>query len=96
MKRDPDPVNVPFDAGNGNARERPASVWSTSICPQQMEGGLSIHADIFENGVCVCQIVLSGDFESDAAVQAALTDRLSRWIDEYKQRGREAAPFQTF
>ena len=82
----PDRTHLPSNAGD-DLRER--SVWTSSIGPEQMEGGLSFHADIFENGVRVCRILISGDFETEAAAEAAVTERLSRWIAEYEQRCNE-------
>lgn len=94
VKRDGIPVNLPSNAGDDQCG-RPESVWTTSIRPEHMESGHSFHADIFENGLCVCRIVLSGDFESEATAEAALADRLSRWITEYEARRGHEKPMQT-
>ncbi|MDM0000691.1 hypothetical protein QTI24_18900 [Variovorax sp. J22P240] len=61
-------------------------MWTTTIEAEPMDGGLSYHADIFENGILVCRLALSGRFAGEEAAQIELNRRLNRWIAEYEQR----------
>ena len=65
------------------------AAWRTSIEAEPMDGGTSYRATIFEDGVCVCSVMLAGHFKNDADATRALHQSLSRWIAAYESRGGE-------
>lgn len=76
--------DLPPSDGDEVLRDR--AHWTTSIEAEAMQGGLSYHADVFENGTLVCRIALSGRFEGQAAAEMELRRRLNHWIAEYERR----------
>lgn len=67
------------------------AIWAASIATEPMDGGVSYHADIFENDIFVCRVALSSSFKGKAAAEIELNRRLHRWIGEYEQRSEKSA-----
>lgn len=86
------PISAVPSTDGDEALVREEVIWTTSIRAEPMDGGLSYCADIFEHGVFVCRIALSGRFESESVAEIELNRRLESWIAEYELRskGRDA------
>jgi hypothetical protein len=65
----------------------PSPEWSMTIeCTPGPEGPIGWHANIFRSTAFVCRVALSGNFKSEAEVQAALVRRVREWLKEYEGR----------
>lgn len=84
-------------APTGTADKQP--VFDSLDWSMQVEAGLVFdgcrtgYANIRHTGISVCRIALSGAFNDDEAVQAALAGCARKWLAEYKTR--DAAPANT-
>lgn len=72
----------------GSVRDRP--LWTMSVEAEPRDGELRYRADVFENGVFICRIALSGGFANQAAAEIELERRLKRWMTEYESRCEKA------
>jgi hypothetical protein len=78
---------IELPSAHGNEMPlRKGAIWTASIAAERMDGGVSYHADIFENGIFVCRLALSSCIKREAAAEIELNRRLHLWIAEYEQR----------